>query len=290
MQVIAHGGAGGTPDTPGPRQAAVEAAARAGSRESDPATAVVTAITVMEHDPQFNAGIGGVVQSDGVVRTDAGIMAEDRSIGAACGMPNVANAIAVAEAVRTNTPHVLLAGKPAVRFARAHDINAVNRCRTTDRHQAWLETGLADASYPEELEAVRSSFGGSGMDTVGAVATDGDRLAAGTSTAGRGLALQGRVGDVPLVGCGFFATPIGGVSTTGAGEAIIQTMLARAAVAELEAGNHPTIAATRAIDIFEAETAERAGIIVATPDGGVGSAYNSSVMQTAVARDGEQAQ
>ncbi len=286
MHVIVHGGAGAKPERPDPRATALGAAARAGSLAPDPAGAVVTAINAMERDPQFNAGIGGVLQSDGRVRTDAGIMANDRSIGAVAAMPDVADAIRVAEAVRTQTPHVLLVGDGAVRFATAEGISTESGCVTDKQRADWRAANFADATYEGRRELVAARFG-DGRDTVGAVATDGRRLVAGTSTAGRTFALRGRVGDVPQAGSGFFATDAGGASTTGAGEDIVRTTLARLAITTLEAGVDPSTAADRAIETFAVETASTAGIIVATPDGDVGVAHNAPSMQTAVAIDGE---
>lgn len=285
MHVIVHGGAGGTPDRPGPRANALGAAARAGSAAPDPAAAVVTAVNVLERDPRFNAGVGGVLQSDGRVRTDAGIMADDRSIGAVAAMEDVADAIRVAEAVRTETPHVLLAGDGAVRFAAAHGIAVEADCATDRRRADWREAGFAGETYEQRRDRVADRFGGA-RDTVGAVATDGTRLVAGTSTAGRAFALRGRVGDVPQAGSGFYAAEAGGASTTGAGEDIVRMTLARSAVDGLEAGLDAPAAADRAIASFADETASTAGIIVATPDGDVGLAHNAEAMQTAVGIDG----
>jgi isoaspartyl peptidase/L-asparaginase-like protein (Ntn-hydrolase superfamily) len=120
-------------------------------------------------------------------------------------------------------------------------------------------------------------------DTVGAVATDGDRVAAATSTGGRWLALAGRVGDVPQVGAGFYCTPAGGVSATGAGEDIARVTLARRAVEYLEDGRRAEAAAEAAIGEFSDLVDGSAGLIVLTPDGDVGEAFNSDAMQTAVA-------
>ena len=74
MQVVVHGGAGSAPGNPSPRARALEASAVLGSRQPSPVDAVLEAIRSMEVDPQFNAGIGSAVQSDGEIRTDAGIM------------------------------------------------------------------------------------------------------------------------------------------------------------------------------------------------------------------------
>ncbi len=72
MQVLVHGGAGGVPNEPEPRQAVLERAADAGSERSDPVDAVEAAVSILESSPRFNAGVGSAVQSDGGIRTDAG--------------------------------------------------------------------------------------------------------------------------------------------------------------------------------------------------------------------------
>lgn len=46
--------------------------------------------------------------------------------------------------------------------------------------------------------------------------------------------MPGRVGDVPMVGCGFYADDeLGGASSTGWGEAIAKVILARLALHHL---------------------------------------------------------
>jgi isoaspartyl peptidase/L-asparaginase-like protein (Ntn-hydrolase superfamily) len=90
------------------------------------------------------------------------------------------------------------------------------------------------------------------------------------------------VGDVPQVGSGFYCSPAGGASATGAGEDIARTTLARRAVDRLDDGDDPQSAAAGALDRFERETGSTAGLVVLSEDG-VGSAYNSEAMQTAVA-------
>ena len=39
--------------------------------------------------------------------------------------------------------------------------------------------------------------------------------------------MVGRVGDTPMIGCGFYAGPAGAVAATGIGEEIIRRMLAK---------------------------------------------------------------
>jgi len=313
MRVTVHGGAGSGPERPEAephghanapherppdRGATLDEAAAAGTEATDPAAAVVAAVRVLERDPAFNAGTGSVPQADGVIRTDAGLMTGDRAAGAACSMPGVEAAIEVARLVKTETPHVLLAGVHAVDLADAFGIETGVDLWTERQRERWaaLEDHPPVDDVRAQLDWSRDRFGGidestggegdtpASHDTVGAVATDGDRVAAATSTGGRWLAAAGRVGDVPQIGSGFYATPAGGASATGAGEDIARVTLARRAVGHLEAGADAATAADRAVAELGELTGAGAGVIV-LDEAGSGSAFNTDGMQTTVATD-----
>lgn len=83
---------------------------------------------------------------------------------------------------------------------------------------------------------------------------------------------------MPQVGSGFYCTPAGGASATGAGEDIARVTLAQRAVDHLADGTTADRAASLAIEEFETLTGSEAGVIVCGPDG-VGSAFNSAAMQ-----------
>jgi beta-aspartyl-peptidase (threonine type) len=305
MKVIVHGGAGSPPDEPVDRQAVLDVAAETGAAAGAVTDAVVEAVRVLESDPRFNAGVGSSIQSDGVARTDAGLMTDDRAVGAACSMPGVEHAVDVARVVKEETPHVLVAGVHAVDLAEAFDVGTDVDLLTDETRERWTGEDAPDTFDPaDHLAFVNGQFGrdegsrdreaGDGSatdgdtndrdhDTVGAVARDGDRIAAATSTGGRWAALAGRVGDVPQVGSGFYATRAGGASATGAGEDIARVTLARRAVDHLEAGRTASDAAELAIEEFEDLTGSTAGVIALRNDGDHGSAYNSDAMQTSVA-------
>jgi beta-aspartyl-peptidase (threonine type) len=283
VNVIVHGGAGSPPDDPPERQAVVDEAAATGAAADTVTDAVCAAVRVLESDPRFNAGVGGTVQSDGVIRTDAGLMTDDRAAGAACSMPGVEHAVDVARVVKTETPHVLVSGVHAVDLAAAFGIETEVDLWTERREAQWdaLESRPAVDDKRAQLEWLRGEFGGA--DTVGAVARDGDRVAAATSTGGRWLALAGRVGDVPQIGAGFYCTRAGGASATGAGEDIARVTLARRAVDHLETGRTAEAAAELAVEELADRTGSTAGVIVMRNDGDAGAAYNSAAMQTSVA-------
>ena len=162
MHVIAHGGAGGAPDAPDARQGVLDDAVAAGVETGSPVDAVVETVKALESSPRFNAGVGGAVQADGVVRTDAGIMVEDRSVGAVCSMPGVEHACEVARVVLEETPHVMVAGVHAVDLASEYGVDVDRDLwsdRTRDRWDEaaphpdptskraqldWLDDGLAE--------------------------------------------------------------------------------------------------------------------------------------------------
>lgn len=279
MHVIVHGGAGPSPEDPDERAVVLEAAARAGGPADDPLDAVEAAVRTLEASPRFNAGIGSAVQSDGGLRTDAGLMTSDRQVGAACSMPGVCHAVSVARIVAEETPHVLVSGEHAVALAEAFGV-PVGVDLLTEENRTRFETAdppgdgvrtqldwLADRFGPEEFEG----------DTVGAVAHHEGRFAAATSTGGRWFALAGRVGDVPLVGGGFYATPAGAVSATGNGEEIATEALARRTVQLIDAGEGAESACNRAIREFDERTGSTAGVIAIDAADRAGSAHNASM-------------
>ena len=285
MHVIVHGGAGDAYDEPADRDRALKKAAGRGAAAASPVDAVVAAVRWLESAPRFNAGVGSAVQSDGRIRTDAGIMTGSGSAGAACAMDGVEHAIEVARVVMSSTPHILIAGEHAVDVAAAFGINTRVDLWTERTRQRWAEVDPPTTTVSEQLRWVRDNFdnpaGSPSHDTVGAVATDGERVATATSTGGRWFALAGRVGDVPQIGSGFYASEAGGASATGAGEDIARETLARQAVDLLEDGVEPQTAAETAIEEFEDAVDSEAGVIVMNTDGETGAAYNTEAMQTA---------
>lgn len=286
MEIIVHGGAGSDPDEPEPRQAVLDQAAETATEASTPLDAVEAAVEVLESSPRFNAGVGGAVQSDGVPRTDAGVMTGDGAVGAVAAMEGVEHATSAARVVLEETPHVLIAGKHAEALAADTGIDTDVDLFSERSREKWAEAPEPPDGGPRaQLEWVRERFGGS--DTVGAVAAEGGAVAAATSTGGRWFALAGRVGDVPQIGSGFYASEAGAASATGAGEDIARVTLTRMAVDQLEAGVGPQAAADRAIDTFEDRTGSTAGVIVIDAEGNRGSAFNSDMMQTASAGSGD---
>jgi beta-aspartyl-peptidase (threonine type) len=222
--IAVHGGAGAmtraslSPQREGAVRAALAEALEAGQRVlrhgGASLDAVTAAVRVLEDSPHFNAGKGAVFTGEGTNELDASIMdGATLRAGAVAGVTTVRNPVDAARAVMEKSPHVLLAGPGADRFAK--------------------EQGLAivDPSYfrtEERWQQHRRRRDAGKLGTVGAVALDqAGNLAAATSTGGIEGKRFGRVGDSPIVGAGTWAENASvAVSATGTGEMFLRTAAA----------------------------------------------------------------
>jgi isoaspartyl peptidase/L-asparaginase-like protein (Ntn-hydrolase superfamily) len=273
---IAHGGVGNAPENSDACRAAVDAALRALARGADPVDAAVEGVVVMEDDPRFNAGTGASVRLDGKsIQMDASVMRSDGRFGAVAGVENVKNPVKVARAV-LDTPHLLLQGDGATRFARTlgfppYDPTTPERVAKARAAQQKLVTGdpslppawrrfdwrthwnyempLAEAIPGAGSAPTREPVDRGAHDTVGvAVRTTDGTFAVALSTGGTGgLVMRGRVGDVPILGAGLYAGPAGAAAATGAGERVMEEGLAREVHGWLAEGKSPKEAADRAV-------------------------------------------
>ncbi len=196
--------------------------------------AVIAAIRVMEDDSLFNAGRGAVFTNEGTNELDAAVMrGSDRNAGAVAGVRNIRNPIELARIVMDESPHVLLTGEGAETYARQFGVEEADPSYffTESRWEALERAREADSFGAAERPGEDRMIG-----TVGAVARDrnGD-LAAATSTGGMTNKRFGRVGDVPLIGAGTYASNEScAISATGHGEYFIRNVVARDICARME--------------------------------------------------------
>jgi isoaspartyl peptidase/L-asparaginase-like protein (Ntn-hydrolase superfamily)/diacylglycerol kinase len=187
--------------------------------------AVEAAIVVMEEAPQFNAGKGAVFNAEGKHELDASIMeGHTRRAGAVAGISTVRNPIRLARAVMEHSPHVMMAGAGAEKFAdsRPEIERVANSWFDTERRRQQLEAEQAKEKAGAGLVEKGKYFG-----TVGAVALDAQgHIAAATSTGGMTNKRWGRIGDSPVIGAGTWADDRCGVSGTGWGEFYIRNAVA----------------------------------------------------------------
>ena len=249
-----HGGAGVieraglTPEQDAAYRAALHRALEAGQAVlaggGSAMDAVQAAIELMEDDPLFNAGRGAVFTAAGRNELDAAVMnGSDLTAGAVAGLTTTRHPIAAARAVMERSPHVMLIGEGADTFAASVGLEQVDPAFFfTERRWQGLESALRAQNLPiperpagapgpqaeNTLPAPPLNERKFGM--VGAVALDSQgRLAAGTSTGGMTAKRWGRVGDVPVLGAGTYASNADGcaVSATGSGEYFIRATVAR---------------------------------------------------------------
>ena len=317
-----HGGAGVieranlSPERDAAYRAGLQAALDAGSavlaRGGSALDAVQAAVETMEDNPLFNAGRGAVFTAAGKNELDAAVMnGVDRSAGAVAGLTRTRHPIAAARAVMERSPHVMLIGEGAETFAASVGLEQVEPgfFFTESRWQALLKAlrdkGLplpprpqgappepATLSRPVPLASLNEAplderkFG-----TVGAVALDSQgRLAAATSTGGMTAKQWGRVGDVPVIGAGTYASNADGcaVSATGSGEYFIRATVARDICHRTAAGMGVQAAADAEIaDV--ASIGGDGGVIVMGKDGTVAFSMNTSGMYRGEAGSGRAA-
>lgn len=276
--VLCHGGAASlSSDSDGPERAA-RLALEALRKGATPLDAAVEACADLEDDTRFNAGTGSNLRLDGkTIEMDASCMDDRGRFGAVACIRDVRNPVRVARAV-LRTPHNLLAGEGAIRFARALGHAPYNPW--TERAQlkfdlvqkAFRDAGKPPSDWGWDFAELRSLWNyevkinealGS-QDTVGCVVSDGRHYAASLSTGGTISTLMGRTGDVPLPGCGLHAGPFGAVACTGDGDRLTRVMLGRTVYSWLERGASPEEALTRALELLGPEV--DVGLIIVHKD------------------------
>ena len=169
---------------------------------------VVHAVKLLEDDVLYNAGMGSQIQSDGKIRMSASLMnGASQKFSGVINIENVKNPIEVAQILMKEDDRVL-GGNGAKIYATEHAFKDFS----TEIPQRRKE-------YEEKLK-------NGGKGTVGCVALDSEgRLAAATSTGGKGFELVGRISDSATV-AGNYANEYCAVSCTGVGEDIVSNATA----------------------------------------------------------------
>lgn len=179
---------------------------------------VVYAVSQLEDDELFNAGIGSQIQSDGKIRMSAAIMdGETQKMSGVINIEEVKNPIQVAQVLMSEDDRVL-GGSGATNYARQHGFEKFS-----------TEIPQRRAEYEAKLKSL-------GTGTVGCVALDkNNKLAVATSTGGKGFELVGRISDSATV-AGNYANEFCGVSLTGVGEDIVSNATAAKIVTRVTDG------------------------------------------------------
>ncbi|HQY04830.1 MAG TPA: isoaspartyl peptidase/L-asparaginase [Lacunisphaera sp.] len=296
--LVIHGGAGViaratmTPERETEYRARLTEALNAGyavlDRSGAAVEAVTAAINVMEDSPLFNAGKGAVFNADGICELDASIMdGRTQAAGAIAGVHHIRNPINLARDVMLKSPHVMMAGEGAEKFARSLGYELVpNEYFQTDWRREQLKKAQAKekdgkertAAAPVDYFARTLRWG-----TVGCVALDkAGNLAAGTSTGGMTNKKFGRVGDAPIIGAGTYAhNATCAVSATGWGEYFIRVGVARDIAAQMEYKGTPLREAAAATIAKVGQLGGDGGVIALDAQGNIAMEFNSPGMYRA---------
>jgi len=270
-------------------------------RNGSAVDAVVEACTAVEGDPSVDSvGFGGLPDGSGEVSLDAAVMLAPNVCGGVCFVRRYLEVAAIARRVMEHSPHTLLAGEGAERFAEAEGFSPRELLSDDARAKwnAWCEKGggEVDQSRDSGLAAPRPiDADGSGRlflhpdprtdearwkdghDTIGVLALDAaGTLAGACSTSGTPYKHAGRVGDSPIIGHGLYVEPgVGAATATGTGELISGVCGSFLVVEEIRRGADPhaaIVTALRRIDrSFDLRPSDQAAFIALLPDGGYAS-------------------
>ena len=243
---------------------------RDGGTSLDAASA---AIVILEDSPLFNAGRGAVFTADGVNSLDASIMdGTTLRAGAVAGVTDVKNPIVLARLVMEKSPHVMLSGTGAERFAREQGIPS------TPKEWFFTERRWKELQEAKAAEAKRVAERG----TVGAVALDRTgRLAAGTSNRRHDQQEMGPHRRLTRDrGLGRMRNARCAVSGTGWGEYDIRNVVAYDICARVEYAGASIAAAASEVIMTRLPKQEKdtGGVIAMDREGHIATPFNTSGM------------
>lgn len=198
--------------------------------------AVEAGVQVAEADPEVSSvGYGGWPDREGHVTLDSCIMDETGNAGSVAFLQNFMHPVAVARKVMDETPHVMLVGEGARRFALEKGFKEEDLL--TDNARAHWQEWLKDAEYKPWTPASNPTH-----DTISMLAVDqaGD-LSGSCTTSGLANKLHGRVGDSPIIGAALFVdNEVGAACATGVGEEVMKTVGSFLIVELMRQGMAPT--------------------------------------------------
>ena len=204
--------------------------------------AAVKGVAVEESNlKNSSVGKGGIPDRDGTVTLDACVMDYKGNCGAVLAVENITHVAGLAKDVMDKTPHVILAGKGARKFALEHGYIAENLLTESSR-KAWKKW-LKNGNYKPEINVENH-------DTIGMICCDYQgNLSGACTTSGLAYKMHGRVGDSPIIGSGLYIdNNVGGAVATGLGEEVIKTVGSFLIVELMRNGLSPQEACEEAIN------------------------------------------
>ncbi len=210
--------------------------------------AVEAGVRVPEGDPEvITVGYGGIPDAGGKVTLDACIMDEKGRAGSVSYLEHIKHPVSVARLVMEKTPHVMLSGKGALKFALENGFEK-EKLLTPKRKTDWKKWKKEKRTFSTKINIENQLE--ENHDTIGMLAIDRDgRISGACTTSGMGYKLPGRVGDSPIIGAGLFVDgEIGGAVATGSGELVMKTLGTFLVVELMRSGKSPSQACKEAVE------------------------------------------
>ena len=168
-------------------------------------------------------------------------MDEHANCGSVAFLQHIKHPISVARAVMEKTPHVMLVGDGALKFALANGFKKI-KLLTKESEKSWKEW-MKKAAYKPVINVENH-------DTIGIVALDmNGNLSGACTTSGLAFKMHGRVGDSPIIGAGLYVdNEVGAATATGVGEEVIRSVGCHLVVELMRQGNSPREACRLAVE------------------------------------------
>src|SRR5688572_868670 len=221
--------------------------------------AVEAAGRASEAEPSCCVGLAAWPDRDGRVTLDSCIMDGNGDCGAVSFLERIKHPVSVARKVMETTPHVLLSGEGAQRFAVMNGFPLESGQLSPEAEKEWKKW-LEKSKYKPELNIENrrtiSQFapyffddGLPNHDTMGTIAMDANNKLAGmVTTSGMAFKLRGRVGDSPIIGAGLFVdNEVGAATSSGVGEEVIRICGTHTVIEQMRFGRTPEEACREAV-------------------------------------------
>ncbi len=221
--------------------------------------AVEAGVMVTEASQNCCVGLGANPDRDGIVTLDACIMDEHGNCGSVGALERIKHPISVARRVMEKTPHVMLVGEGAQKFAIAEGFPLEPQKLSADAERAYKEW-LKKSEYKPVINVENKGHGPFAPnklengdwnhDTIGMVALDAmGNLSGSCTTSGMGFKMRGRLGDSPIIGAGLYVdNEVGAATATGLGEEVIKICGTHLVVELMRQGYKPEVACRKAVE------------------------------------------